>query len=84
MPWNKIGTEQRDCVEWGRNWRLSCKDHVFPHTQDVKFLKIGMWKLLSGVSLEKGPGATSEGLEGTREERTLNAKRISTNDAQPK
>lgn len=68
MPWNKIGTEQRDCVEWGRNWRLSCKDHVFPYIQDVEVLKIGMWKLLTGVSLEKGPGAFWHSQSGWRAE----------------
>lgn len=64
MPCNKIGTEQCDCVEWGRNWRLSCKDHVFPNLQNVQLLKIGMWKLLSKVSLEKGSDAFWHGQSG--------------------
>lgn len=64
MLCNKIGTEQCDCVEWGRNWRLSCKDHVFPNLQNVQLLKIGMWKLLSKVSLEKGSDAFWHGQSG--------------------
>jgi len=60
----KIGSKQCDCVEWGRNWRLSCQEHVFSYLQNVQLLKIRMQKLLRKACLEKGPDPFQHGQSG--------------------